>query len=735
MIFDMELKKANLWSLENPALYSLNADLIVNIANKQIEDRNSIRFGVRTFEVKKGESGGENYYLNGNRFFLKTAIDWGFYAPNGDYATDLLALKSVEAAKKMGQNGLSFHRAIGEPLVMKYADEKGLCIFEEQGGFHPVEGNKLQKRDSVGFTAKHILEKIRRMVIRDRNHPSLIIYNLSNEDNRYYATRREALELINKLDNSRLITNTSGGHIEGNSIAHIRPYQSEIRVDFLDIHTAFNRFSRYDDSDFYQDEHRTVEFTDRPYFLGEVNSVTAPSNWYKTYKDIQSTQKVGYDTNIYKENHDKIRDNFDLWQLSKTTDNSIKSAEDISIQAGRGMMYAHGRHAQSIMCNNTVEGFALNGWTPGPQSEGNNLDWDSSILDEGRNLKGIVEEYTYWTKPLQIALSRKNGKYFSVGDSVIFQANLINQGVAKRGNYTLYYSIEDVYGKSYPLKEAIKLYIEAGETFAQPLEDVKIVVNSDWGAGYITLRAQLFDCDNRAVATGSEEILVQNRASLSNYLKDIVVDVKQWDEAFNALLNANATFYDGTKEADVIIVGNLTKTTGKMSKSMITKWEQIDLLLKQAENGATLILKFDKYWADVLFTKNILSEKAEQWGGNQTNEWLGNGWGYITDFISERPTIGGTTIGTTSWEVSGNPYGFYPFQSNFKTTAYGLYLSRPWLCKIAPLGYRMEEIEPTVAVTLASIEYGKGKIILNPCYWIDENNAFTDMLFFNMVCQ
>jgi hypothetical protein len=50
-----------------------------------------------------------------------------------------------------------------------------------------------------------------------------------------------------------------------------------------------------------------------------------------------------------------------------------------------------------------------------------------------------------------------------------------------------------------------------------------------------------------------------------------------------------------------------------------------------------------------------------------------------------------------------------------------------------PSIHSMLELEPTLLVLLGVIDYGKGKIILNPCYHVDDDNAFSDMLFYNMI--
>ncbi len=724
----MSLPEAKLWSPDTPNLYRLTA--------KVGSDSESVRFGVRTFELKAGASGGHNYYLNGKRFIFKTAIDWNYYAPTGDYATEELARKSVLAAKAMGQNGISCHRNIGEPETFDLADELGLCIYEEQGGFHVVKGRKAMKIDTVGFTPDHILEKIRRMVVRDRNHPSVIIFSLSNEDNVYHKVRREALELINKLDDSKLVINTSGPWRD-EEIAHIRPYESTIRMNYLDRHTAYNRSPRYGDDDFYQKEHREIMYDDRPYFLGEVNSVSGPENWYQTYQDIKKSGKPGYDTNIYKLNHDKTAENFERWNMSRVGREEhrvIKSPADVSLQSGRGMMYAHARHAQSIACNNSADGYALNGWTPGPQSEGSYLDWSSGILDEGRNIKGPADSYTYWARPLQVSLSRKSGRYFAVNEEVVIEANLINQGVLPAGNYTVKYSVTDGAGRATKFAESRSLKVEGGDCYAQPMGDVKFTTEESWRAGYVTLTAKVYNRAGREVADGSEQILLKNRASYRDEFKDMVVDVRQWDEAHVALEQSGVTI-ESTKKgrAKIIAVGDLTREDGKMSHQKINTLEQMDALLKEVREGATMIVRFDKYWAEALYNAEVLSERVSEWGGNQTTEWLGNGWGYLNHFVGYESTANSGAIGTTSWDVPSDPYGFYPFESKHKMGVYGLYMCREWLCRVPAIGYRMKEVQPTMAVLLSTIDYGNGKIILNPCYHVDEDNAFTDMLLFNIV--
>jgi len=173
------------------------------------------------------------------------------------------------------------------------------------------------------------------MVIGDQNHPGLLMYNLSNENPMWDATREAALRLVHQLDNSRPVTNTSG--IPPDPTSHFRPYGDDIRKYFRDQHTADNRGARYRDDDFYQQKHRYEGYLDCIYYLGEVNSVTGPSNWYKVYESIlpHKVARPGYDLNIYMENHDKISDGFSRWRLDRFGTGNIKTPDVVSVQAAR----------------------------------------------------------------------------------------------------------------------------------------------------------------------------------------------------------------------------------------------------------------------------------------------------------------------------------------------------------------------------------------------------------------
>ena len=202
--FHIHLPAAKLWSTDSPHLY----DLSVSVGT----DNYTQRFGFRWFEVKDIH-GDKQFFLNGKRIVLRTAISWSFWPDNGITPSDELARRQVESAKKLGLNMLNFHRTIGHSNVLDYADELGLLYFEEPGGNqYPISHfNDNNKQSKFYFAYRN--EKLVRMIKRDRNHPSLVIYNLHNERGAWPQVQDYAqMRMAHSLDPTRILTyNSSNG--------------------------------------------------------------------------------------------------------------------------------------------------------------------------------------------------------------------------------------------------------------------------------------------------------------------------------------------------------------------------------------------------------------------------------------------------------------------------------------------------------------------------------------------
>lgn len=705
----IEVSGASMWCPDNPTLYTCEIEFKTgNISGLEKQD-----FGFRVFELRSTDTG-KKFFLNGKRIRLKTAIDWGQYAYNGLYPTPEMALKSVTAVKEVGNNMLSFHRRIGDKRIMDLADSIGVLLYEEPGGLH------FESDSDTTFIVKFMREKIKRMVVRARNHPGMIMYCLSNEDYGWSPWRKDYLRLINQMDNSRFIVNSSGYEPIPNY--HFKPYSQIIELDYIDEHTvgSGSQFLEMHFDSHYP--HADTVFS----FYGEVACYTGPPSVMELVE--QSKNRKGFDLNLYEPLYRKIAELFYCCKTDKNQKGFISAPHDITKQVSRGLMYSNGRLGQIIMSHDRNNGYAINGWSDGPQT----FDaWSSAILDMGRNLKGPAEDMEYWIRPLQVAIFRNNGKYFLPNDTASFRVAIINEGILPQGKYELQLKVLDGQGKNTWFVKKTNVDIAGEEVFAQNIFDsLKIQMQPNWYAGHITVEGYLMN-GNDTVATGKEQVLLQNRPSWKELLADKKIGVLGWNEAGRAIKEAGIDVLSHDDENTGVVL-----TGGKPDPSSF-----LPLLERVKNEGIKMIINFDPSWADVLYKEKILSEKVIAWGGYQTHDWNGNGWGYLDQFVGDQSVPSGPVISTRSWEVPGNPHGFYPFKSYYDQRVYGLYVARsvyiePKWGDLQGKGYFLDKIyteDNQLLVLLASVRYGKGQIYLVPTYPVDENTAFNDMLFYNLI--
>ena len=154
-----KLKKPRLWSPASPELYTARV--------RRGRDNLETRFGFRTFEKREGR-----FYLNGEPFYIRGALDQGFY-PEGIYTppSKEFLLTQFHKARQLGLNLLRCQLKVPDPRYLEAADEAGLLVWYEIPNFDRLtEASRLRAE-----------ETLRGMLERDANHPSLVIVSLFNE--------------------------------------------------------------------------------------------------------------------------------------------------------------------------------------------------------------------------------------------------------------------------------------------------------------------------------------------------------------------------------------------------------------------------------------------------------------------------------------------------------------------------------------------------------------------------
>ncbi len=489
---------ARLWDLDHPVLYTCTASLEQSGRAVDAQDQ---AFGFRWFAP---ENIGQNavFRLNGKRIVLRTAISWGLWGTTGLVPSPEMAERQIADAKAYGLNMLNFHRAIGQPLVLDQADAMGLLYFEEPGDY--VTGS------ADPFCESLAREKLLRMVKRDRSHPSLVIYNMINEQwTRYHADTTPSLyahfegdmAAAHKLDPSRVIVLASSwsrkpaGEDEPVKL-NMRPFDDHpYQSGWFDFHRAGGPESWR--QEFYTSPAKHYGYTENAgeiVYWGEEGAISSPPRLALIGKEIQGLPNPGWDGEIYLD----WEKQFDDFLTRKGLRVAFPSVDDFCVALGAVALEHQGRKIEDTRICNLNDGYAINGWEAEPYEN------HSGIVDCFRNPKSDPKILAYYNQPLYVAIKTRN-EIVASGTPATVDYYLINENDLK-GAYTLKISALTPAGREAFTKE-FPVQVAGGETYGQLLtEAVSIPTTTD--AGLWNLRAQLVDTAGREVARGREQILV-----------------------------------------------------------------------------------------------------------------------------------------------------------------------------------------------------------------------------------
>ncbi len=151
-----------LWSPQDPALYTVE----VSLAGSS-PDRAVARFGFREFTARDGQ-----FFLNGQLFYMRGALDQDFYA-DSIYSTPdkAFVVDMMRKGRSLGLNVLRCHIKVCDPTYLEAADEVGMLVWYEVPSWD---------RWTPGSVARG-RKTFDDMVARDWNHPSIVIQSLINE--------------------------------------------------------------------------------------------------------------------------------------------------------------------------------------------------------------------------------------------------------------------------------------------------------------------------------------------------------------------------------------------------------------------------------------------------------------------------------------------------------------------------------------------------------------------------
>lgn len=162
------------WTAETPNLYTLLLTLKDEKGN--LVETTSSKIGFRRVEIKDGQ-----LLVNGQKIYLKGVNLHEFNTNKGQVVDKETMMRNLQLMKELNINAVRTSHYPQQPLWYKLCDEYGIYLVDEANleshglGYGPDNVSNFPE-----WHAQH-MDRIYRLVERDKNHPSVIIWSLGNE--------------------------------------------------------------------------------------------------------------------------------------------------------------------------------------------------------------------------------------------------------------------------------------------------------------------------------------------------------------------------------------------------------------------------------------------------------------------------------------------------------------------------------------------------------------------------
>lgn len=150
------------WTAETPNLYTLDVRLMDG--HREIH-RVRQKFGFRTVEVRPGDG----IYVNGTKVMLRGVCRHTFWPDSGRTSSPELSKADILLMKQMNMNAVLMSHYPPDQHFLDSADELGIYVLDELAGWQHAYDTD---------TAHRLVQE---MIVRDVNHPSIILWCNGNE--------------------------------------------------------------------------------------------------------------------------------------------------------------------------------------------------------------------------------------------------------------------------------------------------------------------------------------------------------------------------------------------------------------------------------------------------------------------------------------------------------------------------------------------------------------------------
>lgn len=215
--------KAKLWSIDDPNLYYVI--LVAEKENKIVASRQE-RTGFRTMKVK------DTGFLFNNKpiYLIGESCHSSSHGGLGSKYNYMQGLQLLVTRHKA--NGIMMLRTAHMPMIQEFydlADEIGLMVYDEWGMCFV---NAIDKKQFE----KNNLAELEKFIVRDYNHPSVVLWSLGNE-NKHGGHPEIAAQIDKQYDLLKKIDHQNRPASAFSGVSNVDGFgRNKLKTDFLDIH-------------------------------------------------------------------------------------------------------------------------------------------------------------------------------------------------------------------------------------------------------------------------------------------------------------------------------------------------------------------------------------------------------------------------------------------------------------------------------------------------------------------
>ena len=161
-VSEIKIEKPTLWSPESPEIYTVKVELI---NGNTIVDSNETTIGIRSIKFDK-----KGFYLNGEKYNLRGTNRHQEYPYIGYALSDNAQFRDAYKIKQAGFNFVRLSHYPHSEAFMNACDELGIFVMDAIPGWQFFGDSVFQE---------NCYKDIRQLIRRDRNHPSVILWEAS----------------------------------------------------------------------------------------------------------------------------------------------------------------------------------------------------------------------------------------------------------------------------------------------------------------------------------------------------------------------------------------------------------------------------------------------------------------------------------------------------------------------------------------------------------------------------